>query len=203
MQLLAHGNGPEAIRWLIEACDEAPDDPRAAANRALALWLGGDPEEAYRFGQERLAADPTNEGLAQYLPQIAVSLPAVADGLDGIPDALRDSEAVTVGQAVFLRGRDMRPDWWDWVRAGAERFPGSEHLKVLAAASQVDEITREEEAQRTQIFRPEQRERLAEAAAVLDADWQARPWLLRNGIDYAPHTLACELIAQRLLHDRA
>lgn len=202
LQLLAHGDGPEAVRWLMEACDEAPDDPRAAANRALALWLRGDPQEAYRFGRERLAADPTNEGLAQYLPQIAVTVPSVANGLDGIPDSLRETEAVTVGQSLFLRGRDMRPDWWEWVRAGAARFPGSEHLRLLAAASQVDEITRDEEAQRSQIFRPEQRERLAEAAAVLDADWQARPWLLKNGFDDAPHTLAGAMIAHKLLHDR-
>jgi Flp pilus assembly protein TadD len=202
LQYLARGEGPEAIAWLIEACDEAPDDPRAVANRALALFLRGDAEEAYRFGRERLTADPTNEVLASYLPQIAVKVDIVTDGLDGIPEALRDKEPVMVGQAVFLRGRNLCPQWWEWARTAAERFPDSEHLKMLVAFSYVDEITHDESAQRTQIFDEKQRERLATAASVLDADWQAKPWLLKSGFDDAVYTLSCAMIAHRMLHDR-
>jgi tetratricopeptide (TPR) repeat protein len=159
LQYLARGDGEEAVRWLIEACDEAPDDPRAVANRALAFWLRGDAAEAYRFGRERLAADPTNEVLASYLPQIAVRVPSVTDGLDGIREALRRKESVIVGQAVFLRGRNLWPQWWEWARSAVELFPESEHLKLLVAFSHVDEITHDEEAQRTQIFSPDHRER--------------------------------------------
>jgi hypothetical protein len=38
--------------------------------------------------------------------------------------------------------------------------------------------------------------------AVLDADWQARPWLLKSRVDDASATLANAMIAYRLLHDR-
>jgi tetratricopeptide (TPR) repeat protein len=202
LQHLTRGDAEEAARWLLEACDEAPDDHRAVANRALALWLRGDAEEAYNFGRERIAADPTNETLASYLPQIAVGVPSVKNGLEGIPDTLRDTEAVVMAQGVFLRGRDQRPAWWEWARSALERFPDSDHLKLLAASSHVDEIARDEEAQRTQIYPTDQRERLTEAVAILDADWQARPWLLKSRLDDASATLANAMIAYRLLHDR-
>ncbi|MET4033047.1 tetratricopeptide (TPR) repeat protein [Bradyrhizobium sp. JR7.2] len=202
LQHLARGDGPEALRLLIEACDEAPDDPRAVANRALALHLSGDAEEAYRFGRERLAADPTNEVLASYLPQIAVRVASITDGFDGIPQALRDKEPVVVGQAVFLRGRNLTPRWWDFVKAARARFPDSEQIKLLAAFAEVDEIAHDEAAQRSQIFAADQRQRLADAAAILDASWQARPWLLKSAFDDAAQTLANAMIAYRMLHDR-
>ncbi|WFU84843.1 hypothetical protein QA645_19505 [Bradyrhizobium sp. CIAT3101] len=202
LQHLARGDGAEAVRWLIEAFDEAPDDPRAVANRALALHLRGDSEEAYRFGCERLAADPTNEVLASYLPQIAARVASVTDGLDDVPEALRDKEAVIVGQAVFLRGRNLGPQWWNFVKSALARFPASEHLKLLVAFAEVDAITHDEEVQRSQIFTTDQRERLAAAAAVLDASWRARPWLLKSSFDDAAQTLANAMIAYRMLHDR-
>ena len=202
LQHLAGGDAEEAVRWLLEAYDEAPDDRRAVANRTLALSLRGDAEEAYKFGRERLAADPENELLASYLPQIAVNVPSIKDGLEGIPDALREKEPVVVAQGIFLRGRNLIPAWWEWVRSALDRFPESDHLKLLVASSYVDEIARDEEAQRTQIYRTDQRERLTEAVAILDADWQARPWLLKSRLDDALSTLANAMIAYRLLHDR-
>jgi tetratricopeptide (TPR) repeat protein len=203
LQHLARGEGPEAIRWLLEAYDEAPDDPRAVANRTLALFLRGDAEEAHCFGCERLAMDPTNETLASYLPQVAVRVDSVTDGLDGIPEGLRDKESVLVGQAVFLRGRNLTPQWWDYARSALAKYPDSEHLKMLAAFADVDEITRDDSAQRTLMVDADQRARLAAAAALLEADWQAKPWLLTNGFDDAVHTLSTAMIAYRFLHDRA
>lgn len=202
LQHLTRGNAEEAVRWLLEACDEAPEDRRAVANRTLALWLRGDAEEAYNFGQEQIASDPENEVLASYLPQIAVSVPSIKDGLEGIPDALRQKEPIVVAQGIFLRGRNLVPEWWEWVRSALERFPDSDHLKVLVASSHVDEIARDEEGQRTQMYRSDQRNRLTDAVAILDADWQARPWLLKSHLDDASATLANAMIAYRLLHDR-
>lgn len=202
LQYVTRGDTEDGLRWLLEACDEAPDDPRSIANRVLAIWLKGDAEEAYRQGRERLAANPANEALAGYIPQIAVTVPAVTDGLDGIPDALRDREGIVVGQAMFLRGRNISPDWREWARAGAVRFPDSERLKVLAAISQVDEIAHDREFQRTQILSVGQKARLQDAVAILDADWQAKTWLLKNPFDDAAYTLTAAMIAHHFLHDR-
>lgn len=202
LQFLSLGDEKAAIQWLKDAYNESPEDPRAIANRALALWLEGDPEGAYRYGREMLAADPSNEGLAAYLVQMATHVTDVTDGLEGIPEAHHNKESLALSEAIFLRGREMRPAWWDWVRAAAERFPESTDLKVLVATSYVDEIIRDEEANRTQIFNAAQRERLVYAAAVLDSDWRAQPWLLKNSHDDAPYTLTNAMIAYSLLNER-
>lgn len=167
LQYLARGEGVEAIRWLLDAFDEAPNDPRAIANRTLALFVRGDADEAYRFGRERLDADPTNEVLASYLPQIAAKVASVTDGLDGIPNVLHDKESLLVAQAAFLRGRNLVPQWWDFARQAVAKHPDSEHLKMLAAFADVDEISRDPNVSRTLIVSADQRARLAAAAEIL------------------------------------
>lgn len=198
---LALGDGPTAGRWLVEAYDEAPTDPRAIANKVLGLWLGGDAEAAYAWGLERLAEDPTNETLASYLPQVAVMVPGIEDPLAGIPPALLDNEMLRVAEAVFWRGRDVTPQWWACARRGAELFPASSHLLLLRAFADLDEITRNEDLQRFQIPTEAQREGLGASVAVLDAYWMDRPHALRSPFDEASHALACAMIAHQILQD--
>ncbi|MEY9465528.1 tetratricopeptide (TPR) repeat protein [Bradyrhizobium ottawaense] len=202
LQHLARGEGAEAIRWLLDAYNEAPNDPRAIANRTLALFVRGDADEAYRFGRERLDADPSNEVLASYLPQIAAKVPGVTDGLDGIPNEFRDKESLLVAQTVFLRGRNLVPQWWEFARQALTKHPNSEHLKMLTAFADVDEISRDPNVSRTLIVSADQRSRLAAAASVLEAAWQSKPWLLTSHFDDAIHTLSVAMIAYRFLHDR-
>jgi len=198
---LALGQGDEAARWLLEAYDAAPEDGRAIANRTLGLWISGKAQEAYEYGIARLREDPANAALASYLPQIAVMVPDVDDGLQGIPEALLDNEEVVVGQAVFLRGRDRRPEWYEWSRSNATRFPESRHLRLMAVFADLDEVARDEEANRTQILTTQQRERLAAAADVLDAYWQAKQTVLHNRFDDAPHALVGAMICYHFLQD--
>lgn len=198
---LALGHGPEASRWLLEAFEAAPGDARAIANRALGLWIGGDARGAYAYGLDELRADPTNAVLASYLPQIAVMVPEVVDGLDDIPEALRGGEEVVVAQAVFLRGRDRRPDWYEWARANAARFPGARHLRLLAAFADLDEVARDEDLIRSQILTGAQRTRLAAAAGVLDEYWQSKGNVLQNQFDDAPQALVAAMVCHHLLQD--
>lgn len=202
LQHLARGESADAIRWLLDAYDEAPNDPRAIANRTLALFVRGNADEAYRFGRERLDADPTNEVLASYLPQIAAKVTSVTDGLDGIPNDLRDKESLLVAQTVFLRGRNLVPQWWDFARQALAKHPESEHLKLLVAFADVDEISRDPTSSRTMIVNADQRAKLAAAADILEADWRSKPWLLTSRFDDAISTLSVAMIAYRFLHDR-
>ncbi len=200
---LALGDGQEASRWLLEAFEAAPNDARAIANRALALWIRGDAQEAYAYGRDRLREDPTNAVLASYLPQIAVMVPEVVDGLDGIPQALRDEEDVVVAQAIFLRGRDLRPDWYEWARSNAARFPEARHLPLVAAFADLDEVTRNEDLVRTQILTVDIRTRLLAAAEVFDAYWQAKENVLRSRFDDALHALVAAMVCHHLVQDHA
>lgn len=198
---LALGNGPTAGRWLVEAYDEAPTDPRAIANKVLGLWLGGDAEGAYAWGHERLAEDPTNETLASYLPQVAVMVPGIEDPLAGIPPDLLNTEMLRVAETMFWRGRDATLKWWACARRGVELFPASLHLALLCAFADLDEIIRDEDLQRFQIPTEAQRERLGACVVVLDAYWSDRPHALHNRFDDASHALACAMIAHQILQD--
>lgn len=196
---LALGDAANASRWLIEAYDEAPDDPRAVANKALGLWIGGDARAAYEFGLQRLAEDPGNEALASYLPQIAVIVDEVDHPMRGIPDALLDREALVVARVVFLRGRNLTPAWWEEARDSAGRFPGSADLSVLKAFADLDEITRDGELQRTHVLRDDFAVRLNGAAAVLDAYWRQKSSALRSPFDDASHALTGAMVCYQLL----
>lgn len=199
---LALGNGEEASRWLLEAFEAAPDDTRAITNRVLGLWIRGDVQEAYAYGRDRLSADPTNAILASYLPQIAIRVPEVVDGLDGIPEGLRDGEEVALAKAVFLRGRDMRPDWYECARSNIAKFPEAEHLRLLAAFADLDEMTRDEDLIRTQILTVDQRTRLTAAVTVLDAYWQAKESVLHSHFDDARYALVAAMLCYHLLQNR-
>lgn len=201
LQHVQNGDAGEGARWLLDAFLEAPKDPRAIANKALALWLQGNHAEAYRYGREQMAADPTNQPLAGYLPQFAAPLPDVADSLDGIPEGLRETEAVILSHVQFLRVRDIRPDWWNAVREGYARFPASVTLKVLAAVADVDEIARDERFQRIQILTASQKATLLAALAVLDPEWRSKIWLLNNPYDDVLNVFAAAMIAHYFLHD--
>lgn len=200
---LALGDREEAARWLIEAFHQAPHEPRAITNKALGLWSRGDDQAAYDYAAEMIAADPTNEGLASYIPQIAAVLPHVEDGLEHVPAPLRETEAIVVAQANFLRARDRRPEWWTFAREGLDRFPASKHLQVLTAFSVADEITRDETFLRTLILDEGQKHRMKRAAERLDEYWQAKAGIIKNRFDDVQHALAASLVAWHLLDDEA
>lgn len=202
LQHLARGEGGEAVRWLLDAYNDAPSDPRAIANRVLALSVQGDAEEAYRFGREQLDTDPTNEVLASYLPQIAIRVASVTNGLEGIPEALCDKESLLVAQTAFLRGRNLIPQWWDFARNALLQHPNSQHLKMLAAYADVDEVSRDADVQRTMIVSPEKRAKLAAAAQVLEDDWRSKPWLITSQFDDALDTLCVAMVAYRYLQNQ-
>jgi tetratricopeptide (TPR) repeat protein len=201
LQHLQAGDHDQAARWLLDAYEEAPTDHRATANKALAMWLRGEFEAAYRYGREQLAAHPANQALAGYLPQIAASVPEVVDGLEGVPEQLKSTEPVALAHIQFLRMRDARPDWWIAAREAAARHPESKTLRVLSAVADVDEIARDEEFQRKRYISPAQKATLRDAVAILDADWESKIWLLSNPYDDALNIFAAALVAHFFLND--
>lgn len=202
---LALGDAANASEWLDQAFNEAPTDPRAVANKALGLWIGGKPREAHEYGRLRLAEDPTNEALASYLPQIAVLLPEIEHWSEGIPSELHSREMVRVSEIVFLRGRDRTPQWWDRANAALEQFPESQQLKTLKAFAVLDEITRDPEVQRSYCPTENQRAQLEAAAKILDAYWSDGTTALRSKFDDRSHALTFAMIAYQLLqeHEKA
>ena len=164
------GEDEEAKRWLLEAYDAAPQEPKAIANKALALLLGHQAEEAYRFCRDALVADANNEYAAAHLLQAAASI-AVDDPLPLIPAGLREREEVVVSRIFFLRTREVRPDWWELARQKAKLFPANDRIAFFAAEAAIDEATRDPSFQTMRRVDKKRRRLLLDAAEVFDAQW--------------------------------
>lgn len=196
------GDRAEARRLLDEGYEHAPDDRRAIANRVLSLWLAETPAEAYRFGCDAAQADPGNEWAAAYAVQAASDAPEVTDPLAGLPEALRQNAAVLTGLLIFLRRREIVPDWWDSARDAAKLHPDNKELTRAAALAVVDEISRDSTAALTGILTAEQRDRLKPAVACLDAAWREDRTHLADPHSMAAQNLVAAMAGAHLLGER-
>jgi tetratricopeptide (TPR) repeat protein len=168
--LLQLGDEKEGMRWLLEAYDAAPSEPKAIANRAVALLVGGRVQEAYDFCREVLKADQSNEFAAAHLLHAAAAL-AVDDPLPLIPQALREREVVVLARTAYLHVRESRPEWWDTARRAARSFPDNQHIAFFAAESAIDETIRSPTFHTMWRIDPGHRKLVEDAAQILEAQW--------------------------------
>jgi tetratricopeptide (TPR) repeat protein len=159
----------EAIRWLSEAYETAPDEPKAIANKALSLIIAERFSDAFDFAKNALHSDPDNEYVVAYLLQAAAFLKEIPDPFDLVRPALREREEVTLSRAVYLKVQRKRPEWWEYSRQIAKRFPGNSRIQFVAAESHLDEATHDGEF--TRGLDEDLRSRLGAAADVFDAAW--------------------------------
>ncbi|MCC8972684.1 PIN domain-containing protein [Bradyrhizobium brasilense] len=191
--LLALGENERAAQLLSDAYEHAPAEPKAVANKAFSLLLQGKWPELLAWGQNALAADPANEGLAGYVVQAARFDATIREPLDLIPEGLKGAAAVAVGRVDVLRHREAMPDWWRAARAAVQDHPQDRYARWFAADADLDEIMRDATFQRTRRLQPRQRERIVAAAELLRAQWdEARS---SEGIIRPEHAaLCCNLI---------
>lgn len=168
---LALGDDAAAAELMEEAHGHAPQEPKAAANRALGLLLQSRWKEVVSFGREKLQADPSNEALASYVLQAAHRDPESDCSLDLVPEELRSSAMVMVAWADVLRDREAPPAWWEVARAARAAHPGEDQARQLAAAADLDEVLRDGQFQRTRLLTPEERTRVEDVARVFRERW--------------------------------
>ena len=165
------GDETEAQRWLSDAYDAAPEEPKAIANKALAFIVAGRSQEAFDFCREALQRDPTNEHAAAHLFLAAIPLD-VEDPAVIIPPALLEREEVILSRVVFMRGKEQRPEWWRLAAKAAADFPGNGRIQFFASEAVVDEVTRDPAFQTMRKIGAEQRAHLSKAAVALEAQWE-------------------------------
>jgi tetratricopeptide (TPR) repeat protein len=159
----------EAVRWLSEAYETAPDEPKAIANNVLSLIIAERFSAAFDFAKNALRSDPENEYVVAYLLQAAAFLKEVPDPFEFVPPALREREEVMLSRALYLKVQQKRPEWWEYSRRIAERFPDNSRIQFVAAESHLDEATYDGEF--TRGLDEDLRSRLKAAADVFDAAW--------------------------------
>ena len=169
--LLALGEDARAAELLSEAYDHAPSEPKAITNKAFSLLLQGRWQQLLSFGADALRGDPNNEGLAGYFVQAARFDMSIADPLDLLPDAVKNSASVRIARVDFLRHRGIIPAWWQAARDALAAYPGDQHATQFAAEADLDEILRSDEFQRTRLFRPGDRARIQAVVEILAARW--------------------------------
>ena len=192
------GNPEEASKWLLEAYDHAPNDPRAIGNKVLGLWIAGSPKDAHSFGTAALASDPGNELAASYIVRVTGDLPAGADPLSDIPEELRDRETVLLGEVAARCRRGEAPLWWERARYAVKKYPQNDELKAFAAFAEVDEVSQDPAVQQSRELRQDQRAAITLAAEVLDADWRSRKGTLSRPFDNAVANLTAAMVAFHL-----
>lgn len=141
--LLALGQEDAAANMLDEAVAFAPGDPKAIANKVLALVLRDEHKDAFDLARVELEKSPENDTLAFYLMQAAQFLPEVVNPLVFIPSPLHEKKIVLTGLIDFKRSRDETGAWWELAHHALSIFPDDDMLAQLAAEATLDRIARE------------------------------------------------------------
>lgn len=141
--LLGLGQEEAGADMLDEAVAFAPNDPKAIANKVLALALRRDHQAAFDLARAELENSPDNDTLAFYLIQAAQFLPSVADPLVFIPAPLHETKIVLTGFIDFKRSRDETTEWWELAHSASSAFPNDDMLAQHAAEATLDRIARE------------------------------------------------------------
>lgn len=168
------GNDEKAADYLLEAYIEQPTEPKAIANRVLALMLKRRAEEAYEFGKQELSKDSTNETLAGYLIQVSRLMPLITNPLADIPKTLRNKPAIVIGQIHYLQHRGKNGDWWKIAHSGFKSHPNNKELKHYAAQATAEEVLSSPDIEKSFSATEEQFLKLSLASEVLFETWKLR-----------------------------
>ncbi|ENN89537.1 TPR repeat-containing protein [Rhizobium freirei PRF 81] len=133
------GNEEEGIKWLLEAFDHAPLEPKAIANKAYAHLLMEDWDTVLAMGRENLKSETADEMLSSYVIQAARFSGFTGDPLTLVPTKDREAAGVLLAMALFQRSKPGE-DWKTLSRTLAERFPEERLARQLAAEADLDDV---------------------------------------------------------------
>jgi tetratricopeptide (TPR) repeat protein len=136
------GDEAEGIRWLLEAFDHAPDEPKAIANKAFAQLLQGDWEAVLTTGRENFAVEAADEMLWSHVVQAARFASLSSDPLELVPTKYHETVGVLLALALYWRAKgDDR--WKSMGRDFAVRFPDERLARQLGAEADLDDVVRD------------------------------------------------------------
>jgi predicted Zn-dependent protease len=198
---LQQNNEELAAKLYLEAYDFAPKEPKAIANKALALLLQAKPQEALDFAQDELEKDPSNEILAGFLIQAASYIDTISDPSDLVPVQLKDGPHVLIGLAQFYRNRNLRPKWWEEAHKAVKLHPQDIILKRFSADAALEEVFANSDGERP-ILSKEQKDLVINATNALQDIWNKEVINSESTLINPAIALGCNLInGYRLLHE--
>lgn len=139
---LQSGRDTEAGQLYLEACDYAPDQPRAPAFKVLGLILLGRPREAFELGVSMIDSAGDTGPLVGHIIMAAKHLSDVEDSFAIIPAGLDDDPFVAFAKIDFLRTRHDDGSWWEIAASAHARHPDDENLARCNADAVIDQACR-------------------------------------------------------------
>ncbi|WP_294644117.1 hypothetical protein [uncultured Aureimonas sp.] len=124
---------------LMAAAEYAAEDPKALANKILALTVLRRFPEAVELGADCLAKDPSDETVAAYVVQ-AASMAGEADPVTRIPEPLRDSDIVRRHMLAHHRARGDGVTWRGLAREARQRDPDDDQYVRVAAEADLSDV---------------------------------------------------------------
>lgn len=133
-------NEAKAAEYLIEAFSEAPTEPKAIANKVLALILQNKWAIAYEFGKKQLELDPNNAALAGYVIQASKYINEIKNPLAIIPRKLKTHVHILVGLVIFYQYKKNSEKWWEIAIKGNLKYPDDYELQQYSALAKLEKV---------------------------------------------------------------
>lgn len=168
---MKQGRDEEAARLLIEAFELNPSDPKARANRLLALMLSGDLNGALAGSRALLAENPEDALAAGYAYQAAAMGGIGADPDDFVPRQMLADESTAINRLNMLRGRGD-PAWRQAARDLLAAHPNTGVAQRFAAEALLDEAFEQRAFDLPPARGRERFGRIGEAATLLQRHWE-------------------------------
>ncbi|RWY70024.1 PIN domain-containing protein [Rhizobium sp. WSM1325] len=125
-------------KLLLEACDCAPDEPKAISNRALAHLLLRDFPKVLETGREQFEADVADEALWGHVIQAAAQNGVREQPLSLVPERHQTTEGVVVAEVQFYRIHGNKI-WREKAARARSLFPESRYARQFFADSFLDQ----------------------------------------------------------------
>ena len=127
------GDVESAAGEFISACDIAPEERKAIANKALGHLLGNDWVRARDIAKEGLDEQPENASLGAIFIRSLIHDDGVEDPISLIPEAIRRTPEVEEAHVLWLVHRVEPQAWWDAAIEAHGRHPEVAELKEAYA----------------------------------------------------------------------
>lgn len=137
------GNEEVAAKGFTEAFDLDPENPKAVANKALALLLDEDWHNLKSFAEDYLQEHSDNARLAAYYIHSLIVDKAIHDPLKHVPEAVRNSTEVAVANVRWLMKRPDAGVWREAATAAHKMHPQDDELSELYACALLEQVVTE------------------------------------------------------------
>ncbi len=127
------GDVERAAAEFISACDIAPEERKAIANKALGHLLGNDWLRARDIAKKALDEQPENASLGAVFIRSLIHDDGVGDPMSLIPEAIRRTPEVEQAYVLWLVHRVEPQAWWEAAIQAHGRHPEVAELKEAYA----------------------------------------------------------------------